>query len=271
MSARQQAEQGTRQVAESSPVKLLGRVGLVAYGVVHLLIAYLAIRVAIGDGGGKLNKSGALQTVAAQPGGRFLLWTVAVGMVALAVWQAAEAIWGHRYRHGRRRTLKKAASAGEALVAAALGISAGRLAAGEPKSSQSTELTAQVLELPGGPFLVGLAGLGIVGIAGYLVYYGVKKRFTEDLDLSGADHKARRSAIRLGQIGWPALGVAYGIVGALVIVAAMTYDPEKAAGLDTGLKTLAAQAYGTVLLGVVAAGLACFGLYCLLDARYRRA
>jgi hypothetical protein len=42
--------------------------------------------------------------------------------------------------------------------------------------------------------------------------------------------------------------------------------------MDTALKTLAGQAHGTLLLLLlmVAAGLACFGLYCLFDARYRR-
>ena len=81
---------------------------------------------------------------------------------------------------------------------------------------------------------------------------------------------AREAAIRFGQVGWPALGVAYGILGFLLIYAAVTYDPKKATGMDTALKTLAGQAYGTLLLLMVAAGLACFGAYCLFDARYRR-
>ncbi|MCW6010901.1 DUF1206 domain-containing protein [Micromonospora sp. CPCC 205371] len=51
---------------------------------------------------------------------------------------------------------------------------------------------------------------------------------------------------------------------------AATYRPDKKVGLDAALTTLAAQAYGTALLILVATGLACFGVYCPFDARYRR-
>jgi Domain of Unknown Function (DUF1206) len=44
--------------------------------------------------------SGALRTLADQPFGKILLWLVALGLVALALWQASEVIWG--YRSARR-------------------------------------------------------------------------------------------------------------------------------------------------------------------------
>jgi hypothetical protein len=91
-----------------------------------------------------------------------------------------------------------------------------------------------------------------------------------DLDLAGAEPHARDAAIRFGQVGWPALGVAYGILGLLLVYSAVTYDPKKATGMGTALKTLAGQPYGTALLLIVAAGLGCFGAYCLFDARCRR-
>jgi hypothetical protein len=103
----------------------------------------------------------------------------------------------------------------------------------------------------------------------YLVHRGVARRFVDDLDLAGAEAHARDAAIRLGQVGWTALGVGYGIIGLLITYSALNYDPEKATGMDTALKTLAGQPYGTVLLLIIAAGLACFGAYCLFDARYR--
>ena len=69
------AERTAKHAVESGPIKTLGRVGLIAYGVVHLLVAYLAVRVALG-GGGKADKTGALQAIAEQSGGRFLLWVL---------------------------------------------------------------------------------------------------------------------------------------------------------------------------------------------------
>jgi Domain of Unknown Function (DUF1206) len=276
MSARQQAwraEQTARRAADSGPLKTLGRVGLVAYGLVHLLVAYLAFRVATG-GGAKADKTGALQTIAEQPGGRLVLWVLTAGLVALTLWQLAEAAWGQRQRRPqRRRTLKRLVSLGEAAVAGALAFSAFKVVTGEPGKSKGEKaaFVDKVFDWPAGELLVAAAGLGIVAIALYLVHQGMTRRFAEDLQLAGAEPHARDAAVRLGQVGWTALGVAYGIIGLLLVYAAISYDPAKATGMDTALKTLAGQPYGTVLLLSVAAGLACFGVYCLFDARYRRA
>jgi hypothetical protein len=101
MSAGQQArraERATQQAVDSGPIKTLGRVGLIAYGVVNLLVAYLALRVVLG-GGVKADKTGALQMIAEQPAGRFLLWVLTAGLAALMLWQLAEAGWGHQRRH----------------------------------------------------------------------------------------------------------------------------------------------------------------------------
>jgi uncharacterized protein DUF1206 len=274
MSAGQQARRAERtaqRAADSGPVKTLGRVGLVAYGVVHLLVAYLAVRVAFG-GGGKADKTGALQTIAEQPAGRFILWVLTIGLVALAVWQLAEAGWGHQYRRPQRRTLRRLTSLGEAAVAGALAYSAFKVASGKGGKSkgETAAFVDKVFDWPAGELLVAAVGLGIVAIAVYLVQRGLTKRFVEDLDLAGADRHTRDAAIRFGQVGWAALGVAYGIIGLLIAYSAVTYDPKKATGMDTALKTLAGQPYGTLLLLMVAAGLACFGVYCLFDARYHR-
>jgi Domain of Unknown Function (DUF1206) len=232
----------------------------------------LAVRVALG-GGAKADKTGALQTIAEQPGGRFLLWVLTVGLAALTLWQLAEAGWGHQRRHPqRRRTLQRLVSLGEAAVAGALAFSSFKVASGKAGKSKGEKAAFidRVFDWPAGELLVAVVGLGIVAISVYLVHRGMARRFVEDLDLAGAEPHARDAAIRLGQVGWTALGVAYGIIGLLVTYSAATYDPEKATGMDTALKTLAGQPYGTVLLLLVAAGLACFGAYCLFDARYRR-
>jgi Domain of Unknown Function (DUF1206) len=271
MSAAQQAGTAARRATGNDAVRMLGRIGLVAYGVVHFLLGYLALNVALGEGG-KASKSGALHTVAEQPGGKILLWSIAIGLAALAVWQVGEAVWGHQYvQPERRRTLNRLTSAGEAGLCVVLAYSAVKIATGKPSESGKTvEFTAKVLGWPGGQLLVGAVGLGIVAVGVYLVRRGLRCRFLEDLDLTGADRRARLVAERLGKVGWTALGLVYGTVGALVVLAAVNFDPAKASGLDTALKTLAAQPYGTLMLGLVAAGLACFGVYCLVDARYRR-
>jgi hypothetical protein len=90
------------QAGDSASLELLARVGLIAYGVVHLLIGWLALHIAWGTSASKsADVSGALRTLADQPFGKILLWLVAVGLVALALWQASEALWVDQY--GRPR------------------------------------------------------------------------------------------------------------------------------------------------------------------------
>src|SRR4026208_2147141 len=91
------------QAGDSASLEVLARVGLIAYGVVHLLIGWLALQIAWGAAGKSADSSGALRTLADQPFGKILLCLVAVGLVALALWQASEAVWGYRNREGGKR------------------------------------------------------------------------------------------------------------------------------------------------------------------------
>jgi hypothetical protein len=267
------AEDAARDTTDNRFFQLLGRVGLAAYGLVHFTIAYLAARVALGNDGATADKGGALATLAAQPGGRALLWAVTVGLAMLVLWRLGEATVGLRWVQPRiKRIRKRVESAVTAVVFGLLAVSAGKLAAGGGAGSdnQQEALTARVLALPLGQVLVGAVGLALIAVAVYEIYRGLRKKFVEDLDLSTASPTARNVTIRLGQAGYPAIGVSYGIIGALIITMAIAYRPDKAVGLDAALTTLAARPYGTALLLLVAAGLACFGVYCLFDARYRR-
>jgi hypothetical protein len=267
------AGNAARETTHNRYFQLLGRVGLAAYGLVHFVIAYLAARVAVGASGAEADKGGALLTLAAQPGGRALLWAVAVGLAMLVLWRLAEAAVGLRWvRPEKKRTRKRIESAATAVVFGVLAASAGKLAAGggAAPSGEQEAFTARVLALPIGQLLVGAVGVAVIAAAGLLVYRGARKKFIDDLDLSTASPTARKVATRLGQAGYSALGVTYGIIGLLIVTMAVTYSPDKAVGVDAALTTLAAQPYGTAMLLLVAAGLACFGVYCLFDARYRR-
>lgn len=269
----QDAGAAVRETTHNRHVQFLGRGGLAAYGLVHFTIAYLATRIAFGADGAKADKGGALATFAAQPGGRALLWAITVGLVMLVVWRLGEATVGLRWVRPRtKRIRKRIENAATAIVFAVLALSAGKLASGGGAGSDDRQeaFTARVLGLPFGQLLVGAAGVALMAFGGVLAHRGVHKKFLADLDLSTASHTARTVAVRLGQAGYPAVGVTYAIIGLLIASMAATYNPKKAVGLDAALTTLAARPHGTALLLIAAAGLACYGLYCLFDARYRR-
>lgn len=260
-----------RQIAKSEPVKLGARIGLVAYGITYLLVAWLALHVAFGGGGGgQTDQSGAFQTIAAQPFGRVLLWVLVAGFVAVALWRLEQAVFATAGVQDSSEQIKKRVEAGaRAALFVALAVLAARTAAGGGGSTSGEQATAGVLGWPGGRFLVGAVGLVVVAVAVVKIKHGWEKKFLEDMDLP-SDRHARRAVERLGQVGSVAKGVSLGLIGVLIVVAAVRFDPSQANGLDPALKALAGQPFGVFLLAAVALGLAAYGVFCLFDAKYHR-
>ncbi|MEU0539972.1 DUF1206 domain-containing protein [Nocardia sp. NPDC005978] len=247
------------------------RVGLVAYGVVHLLVGWLCVQVALGDAGGRADKTGALQHLAENAGGKSVLWLIAIGLGFTALWQLLEA--GTGQRNTSRQKVSRATNVGEAILFAYLAFSAVKLANGKPASSTDQAqqgLVGSMLDKEWGKPVVIVIGLAIIAVGAFVAHHGWTKRFREEQDFSTVSRSTERLVIRLGQIGYAAVGAVYAGAGALVIAAAVQSQPHKATGLDVALKTLAAQSYGTPLLLIVAVGLAAFGVFALLDARFHK-
>jgi len=271
----QRSTGGVLGTADGNGLENLARVGLVSYGVVHLLVAWLALQLAWGTSSESADQSGALSTVAESPVGKPLLWIIAIGMFALALWQAMEVL---RWRSGwsasgeaRTEAIKNTAkSVAKTIIYVALGVLAVRTATGSGGSSsqQQQNTTAGVFAWPAGRWLVGAAGLVLIGVGAYHVYKGVTKHFLKELDLAQAPPSATRLVTRLGQVGYPGKGIALGVVGGLIVWAAITFDPEKASGLDGALRTILDAPFGQVLLTLVALGIAAFGAYLFVRARY---
>ncbi|MEA2383809.1 MAG: hypothetical protein QOH72_3780 [Solirubrobacteraceae bacterium] len=269
---RSKASGKAEQAGDSTSLALVARAGLIAYGVVHLLIGWLAVKIAWGASSGKsADTSGALKTLASQPFGKVLLWLVALGLIALALWQASEAIWGYRNSDGAERVRKRATSAASAVVYAALGFSAASIAMGSGASSSQSQkhATSGVLAWPGGRVIVVVAGLIIIAVGVAHVIKGVKKSFAEEIDTSPMSPAARKSVAQLGQIGYIAKGVALGLVGGLLAYATLTADRQKQ-GLDGAMQTILAQPFGKFLLTAAALGFVAFGVFAILQSRYRR-
>lgn len=247
-----------RKAQQSRLYEVAVTVGLIAYGVVHLLVAWIALQLAWGKNSEEASQQGALQELASKPFGTVLLWVVAVGLFALVIWRVLELVYGDL------DTSKKVSAGGRAAVYLVLGISAVRVAIGSGGSSTSSQqsTTGRLMENTAGRILIVVVGLVIIGVGVRQIYKAVTKKFTEDL--TGG---VSQSTVTLGRIGYAAKGIAFIIVGGLFAWAAIDYDPEKAGGLDTALRTLKDQPFGPVLLTLMALGIACFGVYCFVWSR----
>jgi hypothetical protein len=261
-----------RRAANSDVLVGLTRMGFIGYGLLHLAIAWLAIQIAVGRSGEEGDQSGALQKLAAQPFGKVLLVLIVVGLVAMAIWQLLLAAIGHRDKHGKARTFERVASGARTVVYAVLAYTAGKVVVGAPTSSaqQQQRATAGIMAHTAGAWLVGLIGLVVFAVGVGLIWYGAKHQFLGKLALGGVRMTTRKTVRWLGTLGYVAKGVAFAIVGALLVDAAVTDDPQKSTGLDAALRTLAHEPFGEFLLIVVGVGIAAFGVYCFFQARYRK-
>jgi hypothetical protein len=82
------------QIAQNSVFERFARAGYVVSGLLHLTIGYLAIRIALGVGGGTADQSGALAALAAKPYGIVALWAAVVALVVMGLWRLVETALG---------------------------------------------------------------------------------------------------------------------------------------------------------------------------------
>ena len=129
-------------------------------------------------------------------------------------------------------------------------------------------MTAKVMDLPGGQWIVVAAGLAIIGYAGNLAWRGWKEKFAEHLDTEGKLGNSGAAYLLLGKVGHIAKGIALAIVGGLFCYAGITHEPGKSGGLDEALQKVLQQPFGQVLLIAIGVGIGCYGLFCFARARH---
>ncbi|HKF81443.1 MAG TPA: DUF1206 domain-containing protein [Solirubrobacterales bacterium] len=258
------------ELAHAKTLGWLARAGLVARGVVYGIIGVLALKLALGEGGKATDQEGALQTIAHQSFGKALLLLVAIGLGGYALWRLIRAAVGHgaeqRDSGFERISALDSGIAYGLLCLAAIGI----LTSSGGGSGSTKETTGGVLEWPAGRLLVGVAGAILIGVAVYQAYKGLARKFLEDAKTGEMSESVEKGYTALGVFGHVARGVIFALVGYGLLKAALDYNSKEAVGLDGALRELAHASYGPVLLGAVAAGLAGFALYSIVDARYRK-
>ena len=249
---------------------LAARAGYVAAGLLHVMIGVIALRVATG-GSGSADQSGAVAALAGSPGGTVLLWACFLGCAALAVFLFSEIFFGATQRSDRDRLKHRVKMGGQAVVYGAIGAVFGTYAlGGTSDSSGSTQsLSARLMAHPAGTVLLIVVGLGLVVAGAFFVHRGVTRSFRENLKRLPPG-TAGRAVMWLGTAGYAAKGVALAVLGVLVVVATVRSDPEQSSGLDGALKALQEQPFGAWILGAVALGLICYGVFMVVRARYQR-
>jgi hypothetical protein len=257
--------------AQSRQFEWLARAGIATRGVIYAIIGILAIKLAFGSGGETTNQQGALTEIAKQPFGKALLIFTAIGLAGYAIWRLVRAAIGHGPEASddtKERIDGLASGIGYLLLfitAVSILIGSGGGGSGGPDKA-----TGGVLGWPGGQFLVGIAGLVIIGVGLQQGYKGITRSFMEETDTHSMNDRVKHGYTAFGIFGHLARMAVFGLIGWFLVKAAIDYKPKEAVALDGALAKLAHAPYGPLLLGIVAAGLIGFGAFSLVESRYRR-
>lgn len=262
--------------ADAGWVDHAARIGLIAYGAVHLLIGWLAIQMALGQDQGKASGQGALAELSQQPLGGVLVWLVAIGLCLLVIWRLIDAAVDHHGDDGADRDGnhhnwgRRAVALFKAALYAALAFAALKVATGSSGSGGdgTQTLTARLLGMPGGQVLVAVVALAVIGYAARLAWRGWTEEYMEHLDSGGQGGGGGTAYRILGKVGHLAKAAALAVVGILIAHAAVTHEAGKSGGLDQALREVLQQPFGPVLLGLIALGIGCYGLFCFARARH---
>ncbi|OZB84144.1 DUF1206 domain-containing protein [Microbacterium sp. 13-71-7] len=267
--ASERAKDAARSTRDSPALRRTARIGFAVLGVLHILIGAIAVSVAVGGDARTADQGGAMQQLRQNAIGGLVLLIVALALAALAVWRIADAFLtsgpGGTTRWGRRIKNLGVAAAYLVLAGTAIVYAVG----GRTDASQSSQtLSSRILSAPGGGILLTVIGLAVAAIGGGFIVGAITRSFTKELRVPRGTRKAAIEVF--GVVGYLGKGVAVVVTGLLFVIASITRDPHKAAGLDAALRDITALPFGPVLLCAVAAGLVAYGVFCIARAWYER-
>jgi hypothetical protein len=257
-------------------VKRFAQLGLAAKGVVYCLVGILAFMAAFEIGGSSerdLNKQGVFRFILVQPFGQILLALVATGLVCYALWRLTQAFLDNEHKGNDAKGIGRRVGYGfSGLVYGFLAYGSLRMVLGSQGNQGGGDsrqtLIRELLQKPFGQWLVGLIGLSIIGIGLYQIYRALSGKYLKNLQTSSIKTEMKAMIIRSGKIGYIARGIVWGLIGYLFIKAALEANASQAGGSSRAFAFLEKASYGSYLLGAVALGLFCYGLFMFVRARY---
>ena len=251
----------------------IGRVGLVAYGLVHLGIAVLAVRIAmLGGREQHADPRGAIELVAAGGGflGRWLLAAAALALVAFAAWQLRASAVGFRWALPEERWRKRLGAFAKAVGVLSVAYLAAEFATRLQSRRNAFQSTVdEVFAHTAGRWLVGAVGLFAIGMFFSMSYTGIRATFMGDLVPEKLPGHRRTLALVTGSVGNMTRAITFGVVGVCTALAAWDDRPQRIGGVDVALRTIAAHTLGATMFVVAAVGFTAYCVYCVLDAYAR--
>ena len=253
-------------------IEPVARIGYASKGAIYLLVGVLAVMAALNLGGSINGPKEALARLEPKAFGKVILSLVCAGLACYSVWRFVQSFFDpdHKGRSAKGLLIR--------IGFAISGIVHGLLAKGVAdmvlgnRDGGATEqgLTAKLMSQPFGIWLVGLVG-GVIGaMAVFHIARGITGKFKKRLDLTKHAERVRTAICRTCQFGLISRGITFLIIAWFFVRAAVRYEPGEVGGLREAFGFVVSQSYGPWLLLVLGLGMAAYGIYAFVEAKYRR-
>lgn len=255
-------------------LEIAARIGFGARAFVYISLGVLILLAALRLADEAAGPRDVIGLVARQPFGRLWLILLGGGLWAFVVWRALQAVFNADGEEPNLAGLLARLGLGfSGLAYAVLGSGVFELLdeVGRDLSSadvvENQHKAGMLLSLPFGEGLLIAVGLGVIAIGVGNIAFAVVNDFTKTLACS---ETLCKRVMPLARIGYAALGLSYLPLGVFIIRAGWRSRPDDVQTMGSALDALKGEPGGAWFLGVTALGLIAFGLFALVEARFRR-
>jgi hypothetical protein len=252
-------------------IERLARLGYASIGIVYMIVGGFAIAAALGQRRSTGSQKDAFAFILHQPFGRVLLAVIALGLIGYVLWRFVSAITDSEHRGSDAKGWSlRVTSIVRGIGYSAVALEVIRMitrngSSGGGSEQKADHWTARLMAQPFGRWLVALAGLGIIAYGAYQLYAAWDAKLSKRISLGEIDSNVRGKVIAISRVGIGARGIVFFIIGGSLVIAALHHHPGEAHGTTGALQELPPP-----LLAPVGFGLAAYGAYALMNAKYRR-
>lgn len=253
----------------------LARIGCVSIGTVYIIVGVLAVLALLGILIEAADEERMVHVLEDVPGGSIVIWSIVLGIAAYVLWRMIEVITDpYEFGDDWRGYAYRAAIAFTALTYAAIAWSVARASLGggnggtDASEDARQKMVAQILEWPGGAWLIGLFASIVIGVGVAQFIHIARRSYTLEINLHDLSPAGRTIIHGLAGYGLAARGAILGVIGWLLLRSALESDPHEAGDTDTAFDFIGGGPFGNTGFLLVALGTISWGLFMYANALY---